>query len=78
MFKVIVAICSVLLLLLPTNSAASYFHESPNQQTTFPGWQEPGLWRPRWVLDREIVETNPKTGRCGLERLSASQQRYIF
>lgn len=26
----------------------------------FPGWQEPGLWRPMWVLEREFFPTSSK------------------
>lgn len=29
-------------------------HQRPDQHKSFPGWQEPGLWRPKWVMEREF------------------------
>jgi hypothetical protein len=34
-----------------------FLHERPNQHKALPGWQEPGLWRPKWVLEREFEAT---------------------
>lgn len=31
----------------------NFFHQRPNQHKSAPGWQEPGLWRPMWIMDRE-------------------------
>lgn len=31
-------------------------HQAPDQFKLSPGWQEPGLWRPRWIMDREFYE----------------------
>ena len=33
-----------------------FMHQRPDQQKSSPGWQEPGLWRPKWVMEREFVE----------------------
>jgi hypothetical protein len=32
--------------------AQNFFHQSPEQHKLAPGWQEPGLWRPQWIMDR--------------------------
>ena len=29
-----------------------FFHQAPEQHKLSPGWQEPGLWRPKWIMDR--------------------------
>lgn len=34
-----------------------FLHERPNQHKSVPGWQEPGLWRPKWVLERDFDAT---------------------
>ena len=31
-----------------------FLHQRPGQHKSYPGWQEPGLWRCRWVMDREF------------------------
>ena len=33
-------------------AAQKFFHQSVDQHKLAPGWQEPGLWRPRWIMDR--------------------------
>eukprot|EP01041_Mallomonas_annulata_P001746 gene1746-3374_t len=30
----------------------------PDQHKLVPGWQEPGLWRPKWIMDRYFDETD--------------------
>jgi len=29
-----------------------FFHQAPDQYKLQAGWQEPGLWRPKWIMDR--------------------------
>lgn len=36
---------------------AEFMHQRPDQHKSFPGWQEPGLWRPKWVMEREFYAT---------------------
>lgn len=52
------AILAICLTLLPWAMAEEFFHQRPEQHKSFPGWQEPGLWRPRWIIDREFTDTN--------------------
>ena len=35
----------------------AFHHQAPDQHKLSPGWQEPGLWRPRWVMDRMFDAT---------------------
>jgi len=35
-----------------------FYHQSPEQHKLAPGWQEPGLWRPRWIMDRVFLNEN--------------------
>jgi len=37
--------------------SAEFHHQAPDQHKLSPGWQEPGLWRPRWVMDRTFDAT---------------------
>lgn len=37
--------------------ATKFLHQRPDQHKSYPGWQEPGLWRPKWVLEREFAAT---------------------
>lgn len=36
----------------------AFFHQNANKYKTNPGWQEPGLWRPKWVMDRDFEDEN--------------------
>jgi len=38
-----------------------FLHQRPDQQKSSPGWQEPGLWRPKWIMDREFTSAESKT-----------------
>lgn len=31
-----------------------YHHMAPDQHKLSPGWQEPGLWRPKWIMFRSF------------------------
>mmetsp|Transcript_10619 Transcript_10619/g.17871 ORF Transcript_10619/g.17871 Transcript_10619/m.17871 type:complete len:221 (-) Transcript_10619:115-777(-) len=44
-----------------------FFHQRPDQHKSYPGWQEPGLWRPRWIMDREFEAT--ETSEASRDRL---------
>lgn len=46
----------VILLVVVGVSAAvdEYFHYNTEQHKLQPGWQEPGLWRPKWIMEREF------------------------
>ena len=44
-------------------AAQEYFHQRPDQYKSYPGWQEPGLWRPKWVMDREFQKEDGSIGR---------------
>ena len=37
-------------------SNEEFFHQRPDQHKSLPGWQEPGLWRPKWVMDRKFQD----------------------
>ena len=32
--------------------AADFFHQAPDQYKLSPGWQEPGFWRPKFIMER--------------------------
>ena len=34
-----------------------FFHQRQDQYKNQPGWQEPGLWRPRWIMERTFYAT---------------------
>ncbi len=40
--------------------ATDFFHQAPEQHKLTTGWQEPGLWRPKWIMYRsfEAVPTD--------------------
>jgi hypothetical protein len=40
-----------------TESAEDFFHQAPDQFKLSPGWQEPGFWRPKFIMER--VFTSP-------------------
>ena len=40
---------------------AEFHHQSPEQYKLSLGWQEPGLWRPRWVMDRVFEDSDGNT-----------------
>lgn len=35
-----------------SSSSADFHHQLPDQHKYTQGWQEPGLWRPKWIMDR--------------------------
>jgi hypothetical protein len=39
----------------------SYLHQRPDQHKLSAGWQEPGLWRPKWIMEREFSPVDGKT-----------------
>ena len=41
----------------------AFHHVAPDQHKLSPGWQEPGLWRPRWVMDRSFDATDDEPAR---------------
>jgi hypothetical protein len=49
------------MLLLVTIAAVhgegAFFHQAPDQHKLTPGWQEPGFWRPKFIMER--VFTSP-------------------
>ena len=47
----------VLVLAMLALGLAEFHHQSPEQFKLSMGWQEPGLWRPRWVMDRVFEST---------------------
>ena len=49
---------SVLALISPVSS--EFHHQSPEQYKLSLGWQEPGLWRPKWVMDRVFEDKDGK------------------
>jgi len=49
---IIMSVALALALVLGRAGAYDFFHQSPEQHKLTPGWQEPGLWRPRWIMDR--------------------------
>jgi hypothetical protein len=68
--QIVNIICALLLFLSQNVSGASqqpFLHLRPEQHKNFPGWQEPGLWRPKWIMDREFVSA--KTGKVVRDRL---------
>ncbi len=42
----------------PTDGADEFFHQRPDTHKSSPGWQEPGLWRPKWIVEREFFAAN--------------------
>jgi hypothetical protein len=47
--------------------AKEFLHQRPDQHKSYPGWQEPGLWRPKWVLERDFPAT--ETSKAYKDRL---------
>lgn len=45
-------LCVCFALLRVCQAMSDYHHMQADQHKLQPGWQEPGLWRPRWVMDR--------------------------
>lgn len=50
------------------DGANQFHHQAPDQHKLSAGWQEPGLWRPLWVMDRtfdadEALGTSAKEDR---------------
>lgn len=45
-------LCSAITIFV--EAGEGFFHQAPDQYKLQAGWQEPGLWRPRWVMDREF------------------------
>ena len=37
-----------------------YFHSPQDMPQFQPGWQEPGLWRPKWIMERNFVSEEGK------------------
>ena len=37
-----------------------YFHSPQDMPQFQPGWQEPGLWRPKWIMERTFVGDDGK------------------
>jgi len=52
--QLVVITCIVTVWAIHVEAGDGFFHQAPDQYKLQPGWQEPGLWRPRWVLDREF------------------------
>lgn len=46
-----------LVLIISYTLASDHFHQSSDQYKTSLGWREPGLWRPKWILDR-VIDAN--------------------
>jgi len=42
----------VIITLVRSCYSADFFHQTPEQFKLAQGWQEPGLWRPKWIMDR--------------------------
>mmetsp|Transcript_19705 Transcript_19705/g.19805 ORF Transcript_19705/g.19805 Transcript_19705/m.19805 type:complete len:241 (-) Transcript_19705:66-788(-) len=54
-----IALCLTLLMAVSLhlcNCAGDFHHQVPDQHKYMPGWQEPGLWRPKWIMDRYFDE----------------------
>eukprot|EP01038_Epipyxis_sp_PR26KG_P012237 gene12237-16397_t len=45
-----------------------HLHQRPDQHKATPGWQEPGLWRPKWIMDREFY-SNPDSKKITNDRI---------
>lgn len=67
--------CVFIVILVLINAAKEeeeFFHTSPTEviqeKVKFPGWQEPGLWRPRWFLYRTIIDESNPTKKPKTER----------
>ena len=56
-WTLLLALC---LLLLCLASGNNFFHQVPEQHKLAPGWQEPGLWRPKWIMDRVFTSNDGK------------------
>lgn len=55
--RVLIALCYIQTFTL----AADLIHRSQPVSGQFLGWQEPGLWRPKWIMDREIYSDDGKS-----------------
>jgi hypothetical protein len=61
-------------------SAGTFFHQSSEQHKLSPGWQEPGLWRPKWRMDRiHYDEEGEESGRDTLHfRMKMDRTIHIY
>ena len=53
----------LLLGLITLIQSQDFFHQSTEQHKLAPGWQEPGLWRPRWIMDRIMIDDDGEESR---------------
>lgn len=51
------AVCFFIGIVSLSNCADDFFHQAPDQFKLSPGWQEPGFWRPKFIMER--VFTSP-------------------
>ena len=64
MFILFIFACFFGLLSLPLANAGlgyDYFHAPQDMPQFQPGWMEPGLWRPKWIMERTFVD--PESGK---------------
>jgi hypothetical protein len=52
-----------LLSLLSMALAGDYFHQSSERYKLHAGWREPGLWRPKWIMERYFDATEDEAAK---------------
>ena len=50
----------IALAIICLTNAEDYHHQSSIVYQLSPGWQEPGLWRPKWIMERSFDATKDK------------------
>jgi hypothetical protein len=52
------AIVLILSFLIVSQCGEDFFHQAPDQFKLSPGWQEPGFWRPKFIMDRVYTDAD--------------------
>ena len=53
---VVALVLSVLIRVTDAGAGVDFFHTSPDPANFQAGWQEPGLWRPKWIMERTFID----------------------
>ena len=62
------AVCWAVVLLASVLAADNHQHMARDTHKAQVGWQEPGLWRPKWIMERTFFPSEGADGRAVKER----------
>jgi hypothetical protein len=55
-YSLLLLLCIGLQVVESGGPGVDFFHQAPDSYKMQPGWQEPGLWRPKWIMERSFVD----------------------